>query len=110
MYNSIPNNLTNEELTTVIHYAIKILNKYKSKENKDISFDKLPFKDTTEKLNIICKSLLLEIGVENLKENDLEIDKHINALFGVLAARLKLEANRLKEMGNDLLQKFGNNL
>ena len=46
MYNSIPDNLTNDELTTVVHYAIKILNKYKSKENKDVSFDKLPFKDT----------------------------------------------------------------
>ena len=110
MYKSIPHNLTNDELTTVIHFAIKILNKYKSKENKDVNFDKLPFKDKSEKLNEICSVLLDEIGVENLRENDKELDKHINQLFSLLTDRLKSEASRLKEVGNDLLKRFGDNL
>ena len=110
MYKAIPNNLTNDELTTVVHYAIKILNKYKSKENKDVKFDKLPFMDSNEKLNEICSNLLDEIGVEDLRENDKELDKHINQLFGLLTERLKSEASRLKDVGNNLLKRFGGNL
>jgi len=110
MYNSIPKELTNDELTTVVHYVIKILNKKRSKENKDVSFDSLPFKDTTEKLNRICNQLLDEIGIERLRENDVEIDRHIKQLFELLTNRLKSETNRLKDVGSDLLKKFGNNL
>jgi predicted lipid carrier protein YhbT len=111
MYKSIPNNLTNDELTSVVHYAIKILNKYKSAENKDVKFDKIPFRDLTEELNVVCKNLLDdEIDVESLRENDIELDKHINDLFALLTDRLKIQSEKLKQMGSDLLKQFSSNL
>jgi len=110
MYKSIPENLSNDDLTSVAYYVIKVLNKHKSKENKDVDFDKLPFKNTTPELNEICNNLLNEIGVQNLTENDVEIDKHINGLFLILSDRLKSESEKMKEKGKELLEKFGQDL
>jgi hypothetical protein len=106
MYNSIPNNLSNLELTTVAHYVIKMLNKYKSKENRDVKLNDLPFRSTDDKLLLICNNLLNEINIEELKENDTELDYHINKIFSVLQERLKNEVQRMKSQGEELLRKF----
>ncbi len=106
MYNSIPTDLNIDELTTVVHYCIKILNKFKSKDNRDVTFDKIPFKETNEKLNEICRNFLFEINVENLRENDFELDKHINQLFLLLATKIKSKISDMKLDGEKLLRQF----
>lgn len=105
MYKSIPNNLTNQELTSVIHFAVKMLNKYKSKENREIKLADLPV-NPGEKLLPICNALLDEIGLEQLEGKDKEIDKHIDSLFQMLKQRLDQEINRLTNQGKVLLERF----
>jgi len=105
MYNSIPTNLTNTELTTVIHFVVKMLNKYKSKENKDVKIEDLPV-NPGKKLLPICDNLLAEIDVEKLDGKDAEIDQHIQSLFKILSDRLNQEASQQENRGKELLAKF----
>lgn len=108
MYKSIPNNLTNQELTTVIHFVVKMLNKYKSEENRELRLADLPV-NPSEKLFLICNDLLNEIGLEKLDGKDAEIDKHIEALFQILKHRLDQEINRMTNQGKELLERFKRN-
>ncbi len=105
MYNSIPINLTNPELTTVIHFVVKMLNKYKSKENKNVKIESLPI-NPGNKLLPICQNLLTEINVEGLDGKDEEIDGHIRSLFKILSDRLNKEADQHQNRGKELLEKF----
>lgn len=105
MYKSIPDSLTNIELTTVVHYTVKMLNKFKSNENRDIKIADLPVHPNKDLL-LICNSLLDEIDVTKLKNQNEEIDRHIGLLFGILKDRLNREVNKMTSQGKELLQKF----
>jgi len=108
MYNSIANNLTNTELTTVVHFVVKMLNKYKSKESREVKLADLPV-NPGEKLLPICLNLLKEIDIEKLDGKDKEIDQHIQSLFKMLTERLNTEVNQEKSRGKELLDKFKHN-
>ena len=108
MYNSIPNNLANTELTTVVHFVVKMLNKYKSKENREVKLADLPV-NPGEKLLPICRNFLDEIDVEKLDGKDKEIDQHIQILFKMLTERLNTEVNQDTKRGKELLDKFKQN-
>ena len=105
MYNSIPQNLTNKDLTTVIYFAVKILNKYKSEGSRDVKLINLSV-TPDEILYPICNNLLHEIGIEKLYGNDLILDNEIKQLYEVLELRLQNELNNTNSQAKDLLKKF----
>ena len=105
MYNSIPENLTNTDLTTVIYFTVKMLNKYKNKGSRKIKLNELSV-NPDEKLYPICNNLLQEIGIEKLNGNNLIIDIHIKRLYEILELRLQNELNKTSNQAKDLLIKF----
>ncbi len=105
MYNSIPKNLTNTELTSVVHFVVKMLNKYKSKESREVKIMDLPV-NPGEKLLPVCLNLLDEINVEKLVGKNNLIDQHIQALLEMLTKKLNTEVNQETSRGKELLEKF----
>ena len=105
MYNSIPENLTNKDLTTVIYFAVKMLNKYKNKENRDIKLSNLSI-NPDEILYPICNNLLHEIGVKKLYKNESILDSHIRQLYEILELQLQNELNKTRSQAKNLLTKF----
>ncbi len=105
MYKSIPENLPNKDLTTVIHFVVKMLNKYKSKENREIKIEDLPIIPEKNLLSI-CTNLLGEINIEEIKNQNDKIDFHIHALFAILKERLDVEINNGRSRGKELLERF----
>ncbi len=106
MYKTLNKHKTsNEDLILIIHYVIGILNKYKSKENREIDIKTLS--NAPKGINYeIAKELLNEIGASSLIDNDIELDIHINRLYQYLKKEIEIELKISDSDGIRLLEKL----
>jgi len=107
MYETLKKRSLNlDDLTTIIHFTIKILNKFKSVHSESTLSD-IKLAPHGENYNL-CKDLLNEIGIDNLRGNDAELDKHISNLYLFLQERMSKELNINTERGIELLKTLKN--
>lgn len=93
-----------EDSTNIVHFLIKILNKYKNKPEEEIELSDVKI-ELDDSQSTICKQLLEEIKPQEI-DNDEELDRHITEIYKILEARtiadLKVDVN----IGKALLRKM----
>jgi len=107
MYKAIIKNISTPDLATIIHFVIKVLNKFRNKENSGLKLEDLPIRPDSNILKI-CDELLKEINIADISGDDTKIDSHINALFAILQDRLRTDAPSNKNRGKVLLENLRN--
>lgn len=107
MYNAVQNITSLSDLSEIIHFTIKILNKYRSELSSKIEKLELP-NLPAEKNLIIVNKLLSEINVESIKKQDEKIDSHINSLFKILNDKFESKKGSSKNNGESILERFRN--
>ena len=105
MYSSIQVDITTSDLSEIIYYVIKVLNKFKSHETSEINFSELPNLPRPENL-MIANNLLGELDIRSIKGNNTLIDTHIYSLFKILNERVQSENTSRKEDGISILARF----
>jgi hypothetical protein len=102
------NKISREDLTIIVHYLVGILNKFKSKENREIDISKISNAPTGNNYKI-AEDFLEEINIKSLFNNDLMLNSHIEQLYELLKARLDNELKPDNINGELLLQKLRKN-
>ena len=104
MYRTFDNKkIDNFNLTEIIHYLIGILNKYKSKENREIDVKTISNAPKGKNFEI-AKKFLIEINATELIDRDSELNNHINKLYKYLKTKLENTDNSSTKSGVELLK------
>lgn len=104
MYKTFENkDISREDLTIIVHYLVGILNKFKSKENREIDISTISNAPTGRNYSI-AKEFLEEIDASSLIDKDDILSYHAEQLYSLLKMRLDSELGVDNAKGKILLQ------
>ena len=98
-------NIDEFSLVEIVHFLIGVLNKFKSKDNREIDLRTIPYAPKGENY-VITDKFLKEINAVELIDNQQELNIDVNNLYTYLSDRLVVDNPMNRKNALRLLKKW----